>query len=129
MLDPVEPGYALVYVNEVVSQTVIARTLEKLGHTVATVSVEELGHIGPDISPTLLIAEVDLLESETDWVYVQRLKARFPGLRVLGLRHDPISRQRSIRLPCSFDGYLDKPLTAEAIKAVVEARVSESPPR
>jgi len=129
VLEPVEPRYALLYVKEVVSQAVIARTLEKLGYKVATVSVEELGNIGLDISPTLLIVEVDLLESETDWAHMQRLKERFPGLRVLGLRHEPISGQRSIRLPFSVDGYLEKPLTVEAIKAVVEARVSESPPR
>jgi signal transduction histidine kinase len=125
--EPVEPGYALVYVKEVVSQAVIARTLEKLGHKVATVSVEALGNIGPDISPTLLIAEVDLLDSETDLVHVQRLKERFPGLRVLGLRHETTSGQLPMRLPFSVDGYLEKPLTVEAIKTVVEATVSESP--
>jgi hypothetical protein len=127
--EPVEPGYALVYVKEVVSQAVIARTLEKLGYKVPTVSVEELGNIGLDMSPTLLVAEVDLLDSETDLVHVQTLKARFPRLRVLGLRHETTSGQLPMRLPFSVDGYLEKPLTVEAIKTVVEATVSESPAR
>jgi signal transduction histidine kinase len=131
VLEPVKnPGCALVYVKEGVSHAVIMRTLEKLGYRVQAITIaDELGEIGLDLSPTLLVGEIDLLATETDWVYVQKLKEAFPGMHVLGLRHVRIAAQLSRRFPFRIDGYLDKPLTVEAIKAAVAANVSASPSR
>ena len=117
---------AWVYVKEVVSQAVIARTLERLGYQVrSTTILAELDTVGSELSPAVLVAEVDLLAAETDYIHVKKLKERFPRLRILGLRHDAMSRQLSSRLPFSIDGYLEKPLTVEAIKTAVSTMVSE----
>ncbi|OQW33139.1 MAG: hypothetical protein A4E19_07310 [Nitrospira sp. SG-bin1] len=128
--EPVEPDCALVYVQEAVSQAVIARTLEKLGYKVRTMAMaKELDNMVLNLSPVLLIAEVNLLTPKRDLLHVQTLKERFPALRVLGLRHQAIVGQPPTNLPFSIDGYLDKPLTVEAIKAAVEVVVSGSSAR
>jgi hypothetical protein len=125
-----KPGCALVYVQEAFSQAVITRTLEKLGYQVLAITMaDELGTIGLDLSPTLLVGEIELLATETDWIHVQKLKNGFPRLHVLGLRHDTIADQLSRRFPFRIDGYLEKPLTVEAIRAAVEVGVSASPSR
>lgn len=113
-----EPNCALVYVKEAVSHAVLARTLERLGYRVRTTTMaEELGRIGVDLTPTLLVVELDLLTDKTEWTHVQTLKERFPKLHILGLRHELISDQLPRPLPLRIDGYLEKPLTVEAIKA------------
>lgn len=125
--EPIEPGYALVYVKEVVSQTVIVRTLEKLGYRVrSTTMAEELGNIGMELTPRLLVAEVNLLVSEADCIHVQILKERLPELSILGLRHDAMGEHLPPRLPFHIDAYLEKPLTVEAIKAAAASKVSRS---
>jgi signal transduction histidine kinase len=118
--EPVECGWALVSVKEIVSQAVIARTLEKLGYRVRTITMaDELDNIGMECAPRLLVAEVDLPVSEVDRIHVRMLKQRFPGLLILGLRHDAIGGHPPPRLPFHVDGYLERPLTVEAIKTAV----------
>jgi hypothetical protein len=78
-------------------------------------------------SPRLLVAEVDLLVSEADCIHVQMLKERLPELWILGLRHDAMGGHLPPRLPFHMDGYLEKPLTVEAIKAAAAPRISRSP--
>jgi signal transduction histidine kinase len=125
--EPGEPGQALVYVKEAVSQAVVARTLEKLGyHVRAITTTDELGKIGQALSPTLLIAEMDALDTERDWTQVQQLKKGLPGLRVLGLRHETSSDRLPTCLPFHIDGYLEKPLTVDAIKAAALPNMSQS---
>jgi signal transduction histidine kinase len=126
--EPVEPGCALVYVKEIVSQAVIVKTLEKLGYQVRTTTMaEELVNVGMELTPRLLVAEVDLLVSEADCIPVQMLKARFPELWTLGLRHGAMGGHPPPRLPFHMDGYLEKPLTIEAIKAATVPKISKSP--
>jgi signal transduction histidine kinase len=128
--EPVEPGCALVYVKEAVSHAVITRTLEKLGYRVQAITIaDELGKVAPDLFPTLLVGEIDLLATETDWFHVQKLKEGFPGLHILGLRHETIADRLSTCLPFGIDGYLEKPLTVEAIKAAAGSKVSKAPSR
>jgi hypothetical protein len=78
-------------------------------------------------SPRLLVAEVDLLVSEADCIHVQMLKERLPEPWILGLRHDAMGGHLPPRLPFHMDGYLEKPLTVEAIKAAAAPRISRSP--
>ena len=130
MSESAEPRCALVYVKEAVSQAVIVRTLEKLGYRVRTGTLaEELGHIGMDLFPTLLVAEIDLLASESDCIHMQALKERLPELCILGLRHDAVDGKPSSCLPFRIDGYLEKPLTVEAIRIAASSRISKSPSR
>jgi signal transduction histidine kinase len=109
---------ALMYVKEAVSQAIIRRTLEKLGYQVVSlVNVADLCQIGPERVPSVLVAECSLLTSETECLQVQRLKERFPQLRILGLTHDTSCGEIPPELPFVVEGYLKKPLTVEAIKA------------
>ena len=124
----VESGDALVYVKEAVSHAVITRTLEKLGyHVRAIATAGELGKIGLDLSPSILVAEIESLVTQTDWIHVQQLNERFPRLRILGLRHESISGRMPTCLPFRIDGYVEKPLTVEAIKAAVLSTLPQSP--
>ena len=112
---------ALVYVKEVVSQTVLRRTLEKLGYQVHTMTdVEDLAKIGPEVVPVLLVAEFNPLVVETECLYVQRLKERFSQLRILELVQESFSGEIPSGLPFHIDGHLERPLTVEAIKSTVE---------
>jgi C4-dicarboxylate-specific signal transduction histidine kinase len=112
---------ALVYVKEVVSQTVIRRTLEKLGYQVHTMTdAEDLAKIGSEVAPILFVAEFNLLVLETARMHVQRLKERFSRLRILGLAHESFSSEIPPDLPFHIDGHLEKPLTVEAIKSFAE---------
>ncbi|TKB77197.1 MAG: response regulator [Nitrospira sp.] len=116
------PRVALVYVKEVVSQAVIRRTLEKLEYHVQTLAdVEDLVKIGPEVAPILFVVECNLLVLETARKHVQRLKERFPRLRILGLVHESFSSEILPHLPFHIDGHLGKPLTVDAIKSAVEA--------
>ncbi len=118
--------YALVYVKEAVSQTVLLKTLERLGYRAhAIAEARELQNLGRDLSPNVLVIETDLLRSETDLTEVQQLKERFPQLRILGLRHGPSSSAVHWRVPFEISGYLDKPLTVEAIKSLVKTEVPD----
>ncbi|NGZ94905.1 MAG: hybrid sensor histidine kinase/response regulator [Nitrospira sp. WS110] len=120
---------ALVYVTEAVSQAILLRTLERLKfHTHNILEANQLQKLAPDLSPNLLVAEIDVLRQETDRAFVQQLKARFPHLKILGLAHDAIGGGAS-RLPFEISGYLEKPLTVEAIKAVVGTKVLGTPAR
>jgi hypothetical protein len=67
----------------------------------------------------LLIADCDVLASEAQRIQVQRLKECFPRLRILGLDHESFRHECRTHLPFHIDGYLEKPLTVEAIKSVV----------
>ena len=117
--------HALLYVKEAVSQAIIRRTLEKLGYQVVSLmNAVDLGQIGPELSPCLLVADFSLLASKTECVHVQRLKARFSQLRILGLAHDVFSGEIPSDLLCGVDGHLEKPLTVEAIKAATGDAVS-----
>ncbi len=123
-----EPNCALIYVREAVSHAVLARTLEKLGFRVRTATLaEELGSITLEPPPTLLVVEVDLLTSKTDWTHVQTLKERFSKLHILGLRHETIDDRLPSPLPLRIDGYLEKPLTVEAIKAAAVPLIATFP--
>lgn len=109
---------AFMCVKEAVSQAIIRRTLEKLGYQVVSlVNVADLDQIGPERVPSVLVAECSLLSSETECLQVQRLKERFPQLRILGLIHDMSHGEILPELPVVVEGYLKKPLTVEAIKA------------
>lgn len=120
---------ALVYVTEAVSQAILLRTLERLKfHTHNILEANQLQKLAPDLSPNLLVAEIDVLRQETDRAFVQQLKARFPHLKILGLAHDAVGGGAS-RLPFEISGYLEKPLTVEAIKAVVGTKVLGTPAR
>lgn len=121
MSEAVGPHEALVYVKEVVSQTVIRRTLEKLGyHVHAIVDVEDLATIGPEVAPGLFVVECSLLGLETARIYVQRLKERCSRLRILGLVQETFGGEIPPDLPFHIDGHLERPLTVEAIKSAVE---------
>jgi CheY-like chemotaxis protein len=121
MPEIVGPREALVYVKEVVSQAVMRRTLEKLGYHVHTLADgEDLGRIGLEIAPILLVVECNVLGLETVRKHVQRLKERFSRLRILGLVHESFSSETPANLPFHIDGHLGKPLTVDAIKSAVE---------
>lgn len=95
------------YVKEAVSQAIIRRTLEKLGYQVVSlVNVADLCQIGPERVPSVLVAECSLLTSETECLQVQRLKERFPQLRILGLTHDTSCGEIPPELPFVVEGYL-----------------------
>jgi signal transduction histidine kinase len=112
---------ALVYVQEVVSQAVIRRTLEKLGYHVHLLAdVEDLVKIGPEVTPILFVVECNLLVLDTVRKHVQGLKDRFSRLRILGLVHESFSNKTPASLPFHIDGHLGKPLTVDAIKSAVE---------
>lgn len=114
----VEQRHALMYVKEAVSQAILRRTLEKLGYQVHTVlNVADLGTIGSEFSPCLLVAELSLLTSEAERVEVQRLKERFSHLRILSLAHDRVCSEIPLDFPFVVNGHLEKPLTVDAIKA------------
>jgi signal transduction histidine kinase len=120
MPEAVGPREALIHVKEVVSQAVIRRTLEKLGYHVQTLAdVEDLAKIGPEVAPILLVVECNVLVLETAGKHVQRLKERFPRLRILGLVHESFGSETPANLPFHIDGHLGKPLTVEAIKSAV----------
>lgn len=126
MPEALGPREALVYVKEVVSQTVIRRTLEKLGYRVHTMAdFEDLATIGPEVAPSLFVAECNLLVLETARRHVQSLKARFSRLRILGLVHESFRSEILPDLPFHIDGHLKRPLTVEAIKSAVEPSVSQ----
>ncbi len=109
---------ALLYVKEAVSLAIVSRTLEKLGyHVVSLVSLAGLDQIGPEHSPGVLVADRNLLTPEAERMQVQRLKERFPQLRILCLTDDMLRSEMSCQFPLHVDGYLNKPLTVEAIKA------------
>lgn len=111
---------ALVYVKEAFSQTVLLKTLERLGYRSHNiVEAREFQTLGRDLSPNLLVTETDLLRPETDLTEVQKLKERFPQLRILGLRHGSSPSALPWRVPFEISGYLDKPLTVEGIKSLV----------
>lgn len=109
---------ALMYVKEAVSQAIVSRTLEKLGyHVVSSVNLAGLDQVGPERSPEVLVAEFSLLTSEAERIQVQRLKERFPQLRILCLADDTPCSEMPCEFPLHVDGYLNKPLTVEVIKA------------
>jgi signal transduction histidine kinase len=115
-----EPRCALVHVKEVVSEAVIGRTLENLGYQVYRIAeAGQLQSASTEGAPTLLIADCDVLASEAQRIQVQSLKERFPRLRILGLDHESFRHECRTHLPFHIDGYLEKPLTVEAIKSVV----------
>ena len=115
---PDVPLSALVYVKEAVGLAVIRRTLEKLGYRVHTVTaVEELWNTGLEVAPRLVVAEFDLLASEAESIQVQRMKERFPHLRILGLGYESVRDGVKSCAPLRIDGYLERPLTVEAIKS------------
>ena len=126
---PSDTPCALVYVKEAVSQAVLLRTLERLKfRTHNILEAKQLQNLAPDLSPTLLVAEIDVLRQEPDRASVQQLKVRFPHLKILGLTHDAVGGDAS-RLPFEISGYLEKPLTVEAIKAAVGTKVLGTPAR
>jgi len=109
---------ALVYVKEAVSHAVLLRTLERLGYHVHSIEVaKELQNVGRELAPTLLIVEIELFQSAAELAYLRQLKERFLQLQVIGLRHDSSSGAVPSRMPFEISGYLEKPLTVEAIKA------------
>ena len=120
-----KPRNALLYVKEAVSQAIIRRTLEKLDYQVVSLmNAADLGRIGSELSPCLLVTEFSLLTAEEERIQVQRLKERFSQLRILGLAHDVSCSEIPSDLPFVVDGDLKKPLTVEAIKAAVGEAVS-----
>lgn len=125
---PAEPRSALVYVQEAVSQAVIGKTLERLGYRVHTITdVEEFRNTGSEVAPVLVVVEFGLLVSEAERIQVQRLKERFPQLRILGLGREAFSGEIEPRSLFPVDGYLEKPLTVEAIKSAAGAGGSPIP--
>jgi len=117
---------ALVYVKEAVSQTVLVKTLERIGYRVHTIAeAKDFLRLAPDISPSLLIVESDLLGPNTDLTEVRSLKERFPQLRILGLRHEAVSSTGHQHFSLGISGYLEKPLTVDAIKSLVGTKVSD----
>lgn len=124
------PLSALVYVREAVSLAVIRRTLEKIGYRVHTVTgVEDLWNAGLEVAPRLVVAEFDLLASEAESIQMQRLKERFPHLRILGLGCEPVSDGVASCTSLRIDGYLEKPLTVEAIKSAAGTWMLPRPSR
>jgi DNA-binding NarL/FixJ family response regulator len=105
-------------VKEAVSQAIVSRTLEKLGYyIVSPVNLAGLDQIGPERSPEVLVVEFSVVTSEAERIQVQRLKERFPQLRILCLTDDTPCSEMPCEFPLHVDGYLNKPLTVEAIKA------------
>ena len=98
---------ALVYVKEAVSQAVLLRTLERLKYRTHSIAeAKELQKLGHDLFPSLLVAEIDCLRQKADLASVQKLKERFPQLRILGLTHDSSCGGVPSRLPFEVSGYL-----------------------
>ena len=119
---PAKSLCALVYVKEAVSQAVLLRTLERLGYQVHSIGeAREFQNLECELAPNLLVSQVELFQSEAALTCVQRLKDRFPQLRILGLRHDSSCSGVPARMPFEVNGYLEKPLTVEAIKAAAGA--------
>jgi len=109
---------ALVYVKEAVSHAVLLRTLERLGYHVHSIEVaKELHNVGRELAPTLLIVEIEVVQSAAELACVRQLKERFSQLQVIGLRDDSSCGAVPSRMPFEISGYLEKPLTVEAIKA------------
>ncbi len=109
---------ALVYVKEAVSHAVLLRTLERLGYHVHSIeAAKELQALGRELAPTLLIVEIEVFQSAAELACVRQLKEGFSQLQVIGLRDDSSSGAVPSRMPFEISGYLEKPLTVEAIKA------------
>ncbi|MBH0201743.1 MAG: hypothetical protein HP496_05445, partial [Nitrospira sp.] len=126
--EAVGPREAVVYVKEIVSQTVIRRTLEKLGYQVhAVTDVEDLAKMGPEVAPALFVGEFNLLALKTAHLHVRKLKERCPQVRILGLVHESFSSEIPSDLPFHIDGHLEKPLTVESIKSLAGPWVSGAP--
>ncbi len=113
---------ALMYVKEAVSHAVLLRTLERLGYQVHSIEeAKELQNLRREVAPNLLVAEIELFRSAAELICVQQLKERFSQLQVLGLRDESSCGGAPIRMPFEISGYLEKPLTVEAIKAAAGA--------
>ncbi len=117
-----EPCRALVYVKEAVSQAVIVRTLEKLGYRVhVSTEMKDLFVVSAEAAPALLVVELDALTTDEERMKIHMLKDRLPQLRILGVGHERSQGDPSSQRRLRADGYLEEPLTVEAIKAAVEA--------
>ncbi len=124
---PAESLCALVYVKETVSHAVILRTLERLGYQVHGIeAATQLQNLGRELAPNLLVAEIELFQSEAVLACVQGLKDRFPQFRVLGLRHDSSCSGAPSHMSSEINGYLEKPLTVEAIKTAAATGSSDA---
>jgi signal transduction histidine kinase len=122
-----EPSSVLVWVKDIVSQTVLVRTLEKLGCRVQIVmSAEELRSLNPTSKPVLLIADVDRLVDETEHMRVLSLKELSPSLRLVGLGCEPSHSELSAKMTSHIDGYVDAPVTVEAIKSIAVPWISKT---
>ena len=122
-----EPPSVLVLVKDIVSQTLLARTFEKLGCRAHIVmSAEEGRSLNPTTHPVLLIADCDRLVDEMERQRVLKLKEHLPGLRVIGIGWEPDQRGHSAKTTAHIDGYLHDPLTVEAIKAVAAPSIPEA---
>lgn len=115
---PAKSLCALVCVKEAVSRAVLLRTLERLGYQVHSIeAAKELQNFGRELAPNLLIAEIELFRSAAELACVRQVKERFSQLHVIGLRDDSSCSGAPSRMPFEISGYLEKPLTVEAIKA------------
>ncbi|MFO0699227.1 MAG: ATP-binding protein [Nitrospira sp.] len=120
-------GLAMVYVRAAVSQVVLARTLEKLGYRVQIISsIAELGSVGTTSRPALLIMDCDRLVEDAHRLELLKLKERSPNLRIVGLGRDPFSDGLRTNTTSHVDGYLEEPLTVEAIKSAAGACLPEA---
>lgn len=123
--EAVGPRTALVYVKEVVSQTVISRTLEKLGYQVRLImNVEDLAMIGPELAPSVFVLEYALLALAPTHMHVQKFKERFPRVRILELGQETFCHEMPSDLPFYIDGHLTRPLTVDAIRSAVEPSIA-----
>lgn len=121
------PRCVLVLAKDIVSQTLLVRTFEKLGCRAHIVmSVEEVGSLNPTLNPVLLIADCDRLVDEMERLRVLKLKERLPGLRVIGIGWERDDRGHSAKTTAHIDGYLEGPLTVDAIKAVAAPSIPEA---
>ncbi|MDH4082150.1 MAG: response regulator [Nitrospira sp.] len=119
---PAKSLCALVYVKEAVSHAVLLRILERLGYQVHSIeAAQEFQNLRRELAPNLLVAEIELFQSEVERTYVGQLKERFSQLQVLGLRDDSSCGGVPSCMPFEISGYLEKPLTLEAIKAAAGA--------
>lgn len=122
-----KPSCVLVLDEDAVSQAVIVRTLEKLGCRVETAkSAEEFRSKCAMTRCALLLADWYLLSHETVLKHVFALKENFPRLPILSLGHEGSRGGSPSNIPLHVDGYLEKPLTVEALKHTVARWIPEA---
>ena len=122
-----KPSCVLVLDEDAVSQAVIVRTLEKLGCRVETAkSAEEFVNRCAGLRCALLLADWYLLSQEAVLAQVCTLKKTSPQFPIIALGYEKSGGGSRSNISLHIDGYLEKPLTVEALKHTVTRWIPEA---